>query len=97
MRRSTPAGDHWSGWFDQLIPPLQRRLSAALVVPARDAGPLLCRQTAQIRVAAPRLEARFSLDQHPIKIRQAGLDRDPGWIPAAEIDVRFIFVCDARD
>jgi hypothetical protein len=37
------------------------------------------------------LDVHFSLAAHPIDIRMAGLDRDPGWIPAAGRHVAFHF------
>jgi hypothetical protein len=37
------------------------------------------------------LDAHFSLALHPIEIRIAGLDRNPGWIPAAGRHVAFHF------
>jgi len=38
---------------------------------------------ARVVVTATHLDVFFSLDEHPIEIRLAGLDRDPGWVPAA--------------
>jgi len=81
----------WAAWLDQLLPPLRRRLAAALGVPARQVGGLLCRQPARIQVSPARLEVHFNLNDHPLAIRLAGLDRDPGWIPAAGRDVRFFY------
>ena len=43
-------------------------------------------------VAAPRsTSVRLPLAELPIAIRLAGLDRDPGWIPAAGRSVAFHF------
>ena len=56
-----------------------------------EAVTLLCRRPARIRVDGDRIEARFALDDHPLAIRLAGLDRDPGWIPAARYDFRHYF------
>ncbi len=86
-----PAPTTWAAWLRQLLPPLRRRLAAALGVPARQIGGVLCRQPARIRVAPGRLEVYFSLNAHPLCIRLAGLDRDPGWIPAAGREVRFFY------
>jgi hypothetical protein len=35
----------------------------------------------------------FPLAGHPLPLRIAGLDRDPGWLPAAGLAVRFAFPC----
>jgi hypothetical protein len=51
---------------------------------------LLCRP-ATIVVDSDRVDARFWLDDLPIAIRAAGLDRDPGWIPATGRVVAFHF------
>lgn len=57
-----------------------------------------CRQLlhlhGRIECDAERLTVYFSLEQLPLAVRIAGLDRDPGWIPAAGRDVRFYFGCD---
>jgi hypothetical protein len=93
-RRRTPGNlptSPWAAWLDELMPPLRRRLAAALGVPARQVGRVLCRQPARIRLSPSRLEAHFSLNEHPLAIRLAGLDRDPGWIPVAGREVRFFY------
>ncbi|MEO7689906.1 MAG: hypothetical protein ABIS51_11530 [Sphingomonas sp.] len=37
------------------------------------------------------LSARFALDRHPIQLRIAGLDRNPGWQPAEGRTFAFVF------
>lgn len=37
------------------------------------------------------LSARFALDRHPIQLRIAGLDRNPGWQPAEGRAIAFVF------
>jgi len=37
------------------------------------------------------LGARFALDRHPIQLRIAGLDRNPGWQPAEGRAIAFVF------
>lgn len=44
-----------------------------------------------IRIDGERVEIAFALDGHSLRIRLAGLDRDPGWIPAAGRSIRFRF------
>jgi hypothetical protein len=34
-------------------------------------------------VTDDRVAVLFRLAEHPIELRMAGLDRDPGWVPAA--------------
>ena len=58
---------------------------------ARALGPTLCQARARIFVTADRLDVMLSLDEHPVAIRLAGLDRDPGWVPAAGRFVAFHF------
>ena len=64
---------------------------ATLGVPPRQAGRLLCCQRARIHFRAGQLDTHFKLNDHPIAIRLAGLDRDPGWMPAAACDIRFCY------
>jgi len=40
-------------------------------------------------VTPSRLDLHFSLAGHPLEIRLAGLDRDPGWVPAAGRTIAF--------
>lgn len=71
---------------------LEARVSRALSCGGGiEAVTLLCRQPARISADDERVEARFALRDHPIAIRLAGLDPDPGWIPAAGRDFRYIF------
>jgi hypothetical protein len=42
-------------------------------------------------VTATRLDIMLRLDELPIQIRLAGLDRDPGWVPAAGRTIAFHF------
>jgi hypothetical protein len=56
-----------------------------------DAVPLLCRLPAQVAFTLTHVDVTFSIDHHPIEIRAAVLDRDPGWIPAAGRYLAFHF------
>lgn len=92
QERDAPTfADSWPAWIDQLMPALRRRLAAALGVPPRQAGRLLCCQSARIWFSTGRLDAHFNLNEHPIAIRLSGLDRDPGWMPSAGCDIRFFY------
>jgi hypothetical protein len=64
-----------------------RRLLAAVELPPR----MLIRRYGRIAVTPAHVEVSFSLETHPIEIRMAGLDRDPGWIPEAGRHVAFHF------
>jgi hypothetical protein len=56
-----------------------------------DAVSLLCGRPARVVLTLTHVDVTFSLDRHPIEIRMSGLDRDPGWIPAAGRYVSFHF------
>ena len=79
-------------WLAQQMLVIQSRLAAALGEddPAQVAQ-LVCAQPARVSVSATRIDVTFALAQHPIQIRLSGLDRDPGWVPAAGRFVAFHF------
>lgn len=49
------------------------------------------RHAARVRLTGARLDIFLSLEELPIEIRLARLDRDPGWVPAAGRFVAFHF------
>ena len=75
-----------------LWPLMRARLSVAL---GARGGRLATRRAlalpASLHASAERLDLHFSLPALPLAVRLAGLDRDPGWIPAAGCDFRFHF------
>ncbi|MCA3132774.1 MAG: hypothetical protein ACK5YW_09190 [Betaproteobacteria bacterium] len=79
--------ERWTGW---VMAYLRRRLAAGLGVrhPHR-AARLLLRRPARITVSAARLDVHLELASLPVEVRLAGLDRDPGWVPAAGHHVAF--------
>uniref|UniRef100_UPI00197C2A06 hypothetical protein n=1 Tax=Piscinibacter defluvii TaxID=1796922 RepID=UPI00197C2A06 len=86
-RRGTTPPDLWT-----LTWPLVRtRLGAALGLPPRAALALALELPARLRAGAGRVELQFALAGLPLALRFAGLDRDPGWLPAAGSDIRFRF------
>jgi len=88
-RRSCSGLERWMAW---LLPYVRRRLAAAMPgLTPRDAGRSLCRQPARVFVTPAHLHVAFSLEALPIEVRLSGLDRDPGWIPAAGRHVTFAF------
>jgi hypothetical protein len=77
------------GW---IMPALRGRLRRALGA-GHDAElpPILIHHRASILITDTRLTVRLSLDELPIEIRLSGLDRDPGWVPAAGMFIAFEF------
>jgi hypothetical protein len=67
------------------------RLSRALDHPAGRVGEVLLRHRARVFVTHVHVDVALSLAELPIEIRLAGLDRDPGWVPAAGRVVAFRF------
>jgi hypothetical protein len=55
-------------------------------IPAR-----VCFHQAEIVVTAVHVHVHLALSDLPLAIRIAGLDRDPGWIPAAGRAIAFHF------
>jgi hypothetical protein len=79
-------------WLDWIVPYVRARLCRAFGIDDEsDPAALLCRQRASISLTAVHLDIFFSLSEHPLEIRSAGLDRDPGWVPAAGRFIRFHF------
>jgi hypothetical protein len=78
-------------WLDLLTLYLSARLSRALGVDARDVPDLVCRHPAVVEVGDGLLDIHLALADLPLALRTAGLDRDPGWIPAAGLKPAFHF------
>jgi hypothetical protein len=88
---SEPAGTP-EGWLGRLLPYLRARLGLALGVgEVKTLERLVCRHAAQVALTAARLDVTFELARLPLEVRLAGLDRDPGWVPAAGRHVAFHF------
>lgn len=76
----------------ELAPRLAQRLALALGLPRPRAAVALTLQLPARLVARPgRVDLHFALVTLPLALRLAGLDRDPGWVPAAGCDFRFHF------
>jgi hypothetical protein len=90
-REMTYDGSSSQGTAELVIPYIRVRLAQALAVPANDAGSLLIAHPALVEAGPESIRVTFALDRHPIAIRLAGLDRDPGWIPAAGRSITFAF------
>jgi hypothetical protein len=79
-------------WLDGLVAYLRARLERALAPePGVDVGWLLLEHRARITATATHLDVFLGLGELPIAIRLAGLDRDPGWVPAAGRFIAFHF------
>ena len=79
-------------WLARLLPYLQARLRCAL--PALAEVHLLrsvLRQTGRVRCSPTEVVVHFPLASHPLALRLAGLDRDPGWVPAAGRSISFVY------
>ena len=76
-------------WLAELIGALEERAALALGIAAGGALLFLCRRPGRVTLTATRLAAIFPLAAHPFAIRFGGLDRNPGWVPAAGRVIEF--------
>jgi len=78
-----------------LWPQLHARVAEALGhdegLPARTQLRRMLALPARLHDQGERLDVFYPLAHLPLAVRLAGLDRDPGWIPAAGCDIRFHF------
>ncbi len=79
--------DTWLGW---LMPYLRVRLLRALGR-VDDMSGFCFRHQARLYLTPTRLDVALSLAALPVEIRLAGLDRNPGWVPAAGRTITFYF------
>jgi hypothetical protein len=85
-------GAGYQNWFLEQTPKMRARLMLALGLESKDElGPLLLRHEATVLLTPTHLDIFFRLQDHPIEIRCSGLDRDPGWTPAAARYIAFHF------
>jgi hypothetical protein len=82
---TAPASDApLARWCNGVMPYLALRLAQALrIQPATQAGAMLMRQPARLALSTARLDVYLQLAHLPLAVRMAGLDRNPGWVPAA--------------
>jgi hypothetical protein len=79
-------------WFEEHVVALEARIAFAVDLPeGNELCTLVCRHEAGIEITTGTVHVFLSLRDLPLCLRIAGLDRDPGWIPAAGRDVRFFF------
>ncbi|HEV8547374.1 MAG TPA: hypothetical protein VGQ57_00075 [Polyangiaceae bacterium] len=87
-----PAALGMRAWVDGLAPFVRARLAQALAV--EEATPVadwVLRRSARVHVSDSHVDVVFSLAELPVAVRAAGLDRDPGWLPAAGRFLAFHF------
>lgn len=71
---------------------VEARLARALpTLPWRGRVDAAARLHAEVTASPTRVDVRLPLDALPVAVRLAGLDRDPGWVPAAGRSLRFHF------
>jgi hypothetical protein len=76
-----------AAWLAATVESIRERLALAGI--AAPSG--VVRRYGRVTTTPAHLDVSFSLAAHPIEIRIAGLDRNPGWIPAAGRHVAFHF------
>jgi len=71
-------------WLTDLLPHIKARLILALGIESEDSlAQILLHHHAKVIITPTHLDVFFPLADHPIEIRLSGLDRNPGWVPAA--------------
>jgi hypothetical protein len=78
--------DRWLEWVGAYI-----RARLVLALGRSDAVQFLCGCPARVAHTATHLDITYGLQRHPVEIRIAGLDRNPGWIPASGRYISFHF------
>jgi hypothetical protein len=78
-------------WLAWLLPYLEARLARSLGTDPDAVPALVCRHDARIAASLTSVDVYLSLAALPLAIRIAGLDRNPGWIPAAGRAIAFHF------
>jgi hypothetical protein len=91
-RRRLESPSRFDGWLDRVMAYLRPRLALALgVTDRRVVGRVLLEHDARVFLTQSELHVVFSLADLPITVRLSGLDRNPGWVPAAGRRVAFEF------
>ncbi len=94
-----PEHESLADWLRDVEQHARERLTAALLADVPGVGATASGALAQILLFRPariyctetNVDAVFSLSDLPLSIRMAGLDRDPGWVPAAGRVISFHF------
>ncbi|HVF42545.1 MAG TPA: hypothetical protein VM936_06025, partial [Pyrinomonadaceae bacterium] len=80
-----------SRWLACMSAYARARLCYALGCDARALPRLLFAHAARVSVTTTHVDVVMALSELPVEVRVAGLDRDPGWVPAAGRYVAFHF------
>jgi hypothetical protein len=80
-----------AAYADHLAAYLRARMADTLAVPPHRIARLVLRRRGTLRAAPGRLDVTIALVELPPAVRLAGLDRDPGWLPAAGRHIAFHF------
>lgn len=87
-----PTAEPLALWLDRICHHVRVRTAASLGLgDARDLRALVLNHHAKIETTSARMDAHFALATHPIELRMAGLDRDPGWVPAGGRSIYFYY------
>jgi len=79
-------------WAARLGAYSRARLRVGLGLAAGESpAAIVLEHPARVLVSPSHVDVVLALDQHPVELRLAGLDRDPGWIPAAGRYLAFHF------
>lgn len=90
-RRAARARTPLARWLACLSAYARVRLCYALGCDARSLKSLLFARQARVSVTTTHVDIVMALSELPVEVRMAGLDRDPGWVPAAGRYVAFHF------
>jgi hypothetical protein len=92
LRSRSVRGRALRRWLSLLTLYVRARLRVALGSESDDdVARTLCRRYARVRATDTQVDVFFGLQDLPLEIRFAGLDRDPGWVPAAGRFIAFHF------
>jgi hypothetical protein len=79
-------------WITALSSYLNARLALSLgISDSKEALEFFVRRPGKIIMGETEICIAFAIDLHPVELRMIGVDRDPGWIPAAGRTMRFEF------
>lgn len=80
-------------WLARVSAYARARLQQALGLDeGKELAELLLERRATVYVTTTHVDVMFSLSDIPFEVRLSGLDRDPGWVPAAGRFIAFHFV-----
>lgn len=89
LEADSAALDRWIWWITLYA---RARLRKTLgLEDVSEIAAVLLRRPAKIYVTPANVDVIFSLSDLPVSIRLAGLDRNPGWVPAAGRVIAFYF------